>query len=324
MITARTVGVAIVGRDGHQVARTDVVAAGGEVLVEIDGMGIDGRAVAEVAREAAMTPGIDLVSVSLAPRARQVSAAVAALQAGRPVLIERPAASSLADLDDLRMAAERGGVRIWERVTTPFDELYRRAGRIIATGRLGEIVLITTHRSYPWAPWREPDERVSGGLLLQSAGYGLDVVRLIAGQRIARVRATDTTLGEPQGRAMRMAAVLTAELEGGGLASIVVDYLSPAAGPWGRDEVRILGTAGRLSLDAVAGTLTWTDANGDQTETVGASSSTFVTEVIAAVRDGRETDPPSGALLESTEWALRAREGLDAERRSYIDHGWSR
>lgn len=320
----RPVGVAILGRDGHQLGHAEVVAAGGAVLVEFDGIGTDGRAVAEVAREAALTPGVDLVSVCLTPRADQVRAAVAALQAGRPVLVDRPAAASLADLDLLRMTAGQAGVRIWERVTTPFDAVYRRAATIVAAGRLGEIVLITTHRSYPWADWRDPDESVSGGLLLQSAGYGLDVVREIAGQRIARLRATDTTLGEPKGRALRMAAVLTAELDGGGVASIVADYLNPAGGPWGRDEVRIVGTLGRLALDAVAGILTWTDADGDRTETVAGARSTFVAELIAAVRDGRETDPPSGALLESTEWALRARDGLDAERRSFTDRGWSR
>lgn len=321
MGVARAVGVALIGVGGHQLSADVVVGAGGAVVETVDVDGMDADAVVEAARAAARTA--ELVSVCVTPRHVQVAAVIAALDAGRHVLIERPSAATVADFQRLTDAAGRGPGRLWERATTPFDEPFRRARELIASGILGDIVLVTTHRSYPWAHWRASDEQVSGGLVLQSAGYGLDVVRFVAGQRVRAVRVTDTAAGEPRGEPLRMAAVLTAELEGGGVASIVVDYLNPAGGPWGRDEVRILGTLGRMGIDAAAGAIEWTDADGEHREMVRASGPGLASEVIAAVREGRDTDPPAAALRESTALLLRAMESRDGPRRSFVGTEWA-
>lgn len=320
-MSPRTVGVALIGVGGHQLTAEEVTAAGAEVVDAVDVAGLDDDDVVAAARELAASSRVELVSVCVAPRRTQVAAAVAALEAGSHVLVERPAAASLHDADRLEDVARRSGRRLWERVTTPFDEPYRRARALIASGRLGEVVLVTTHRSYPWASWRETDERQTGGLVLQSAGYGLDVVRFVAGRGIRSLRVTDTTAGEPRGADLRMAAVLDAELDGGALASIVVDYLNPPGGPWGRDDVRILGTAGRLAVDAVTRTIEWTDADGDHREVVGARDVGLPAEVIAAVREDRDTDPPAAALRGSTSWLLRALG--DGSRHSYVRGEWS-
>ncbi len=317
-MTIRAVGVALIGTAGHQLTAAEVEAGGGRVVVAEPVVGLTVDEVARLARRAAEAPDVDLVSVCVEPRAAQLEAAVAALAADRQVLIERPAATTLEQADRLADAERGSAGRLWERATTAFDELYRRAGRIVAAGILGEVVLVTTHRSYPWAEWRNADEAVSGGLVLQSATYGLDVVRLMTGQSIQAVSVTDTTRGEPHGSALRMAAVLTVELDGGAVASVVADYLNPSGGVWGRDEVRVLGTHGRLALDAAARELTWVDADGEHRELVDAAEPALAAAVLSAVRDGGDTEPRAATTLESTRWALR---GL-AERRSFIDGRW--
>lgn len=318
-MTAGAVGVALIGTAGHQLTPSEVEEAGGRVLVAEDTTGSDIAEVVRLAREAAEVPGVELVSVCLEPRGAQVEAALAALAAGRHVLIERPAAATLDDVERLAAAAERSAGRLWERATTGFDELYGRAARIVAAGILGDVVLVTTHRSYPWAQWRSADETVSGGLVLQSATYGLDVARLVVGRPLRSLRVTDTTRGEPRNSALRMAAVLTAEFDDGAVASIVADYLNPAGGVWGRDEVRVLGTGGRLSIDGAARELTWIDADGEHREIVQDAAPALAAAVIRAVRDSTDTDPTAASTLESTRWALR---GLRDARRSFLDGQW--
>lgn len=307
MRAAPKVGVGLVGIGGHQLTAAEIVTAGGEVVAEIDVQAMDDGAVVRALAELVATREVGLVSVCVAPRRLQVDVAIAALEAGCHVLVERPAAAALDDAMRLDAAAGRSPGRLWERVTTPFDQPYRRARELVASGVIGDVVLVTTHRSYPWAEWRDADERRTGGLVLQSAGYGLDVVRLVAGRAIRSVRIADTTVGEPLGRPLRMAAVVTAELEGGALASIVVDYLNPPGGPWGRDEVRILGTRGRLSMDAAARAIEWVDSTGEHREVVEDDGPGLAAEIIAAVREGRDTDPPADALRESTTVLLTAR-----------------
>ncbi len=309
-----TVGVGLVGTGGHQLTTSDVTDAGGVVLgvVEADSPSIP----AEV-EALAHTADLRLVSVCLAPRSLQVAAAIVALEVGRDVLIERPAATSLHDLERLRRAALLGGGTLWERATIPFEQPYRRARELVDAGALGRVVLVTAHKSYPWADWRDPNEAVQGGLVLQAATYGLDGVVHVAGQRIVGLRLVDTTAGEPRGSDLRMAAVLSVALESGAVASVVADYLNPG-GTWSRDQLLVVGTAGRLSVDATAGTIEITDAHGTRTETPPPAPG-LATALITALAEGSPTSPPAESTLLSTEWALRA---LVNGRRSFTKGTW--
>jgi predicted dehydrogenase len=294
------IGLAVIGHSGHQPSPEEAAAAGAVITVSLDAAGLEPRALRDRAREICADPTTHLVSVDLTPRSRQVDVAVIALEMGRNVLIERPAATTTAEVNRLAAAARASTGQLWERATTFFDEPARRAGAIIAAGEIGEVILVTAHRSYPWAPWRDADERISGGLVLQSAGYGLDIARLATGRRIHSVTVLDTAAGEPSDRSLRMAAIVSAQLEGGAIASIVVDYLKTPGPSWGRDEVRIVGTRGLIALDGIAGTLEVTTAEGTRLVQAESAPAALLRAVVDTIRTGRPSVPPASHLIQST------------------------
>lgn len=108
-------------------------------------------------------PGIDLVIVC-SPDELHADHAIAALQAGKHVLVDKPFATSLADARRVAAAAEASG-----RVLTIFqnrrwDADFRTLRRLIAEGRLGEIVQFESHfdrwRPTPATTWK--DARAAG------------------------------------------------------------------------------------------------------------------------------------------------------------------
>lgn len=314
------VGVALIGGGSHQFTPGEVAATGAEVRYSVETAGSLEAAI-EFARKPKAS-GVQLASIMLSPVSERVAAATALLELGCNVILERPAALSSDDLKRLAFAAKVGGVRYWERATTPFEQPYRRIKELLNSGSLGEIVLISFQRSYPWAEWRSSDEAETGGLVMQSASYGLDLVCNLAMREVSRIRISETTLGEPMGRPLRMAALVVAELYGGALASICVDYLNPTASPWAREEIKVLGSMGRLELDSVAGVLKVINPDGEETERAENSQSQFLSEVVSAVKEGRDTDPSAESLGLSTRILIGARENTPSNWHTYEKAGW--
>ncbi|KQM67634.1 hypothetical protein ASE75_01490 [Sphingomonas sp. Leaf17] len=111
-------------------------------------------------------PGIDLVIVS-SPDALHAEHAIAALAAGRHVLVDKPFATSLADARELAAAAEASGRMLTVFHNRRWDADFLTLRRLIAEGRLGEIVHLES-RFDRWRPalattWK--DARAGGSWL---------------------------------------------------------------------------------------------------------------------------------------------------------------
>ncbi len=307
-MSSESIGLALLGVGGHQPTEHDVAVAGAHITARVDATLGDVTHLRARAAEICAEPTTRLVAVDVAPRSLQVDLAIIALEAGCHVIIERPAATTTVDLARLAAAAAASPGGLWERATTFFDEPYRRVREIVAAGEIGEVVLVTTHRSYPWAPWRPTNESLTGGLVLQSAGYGLDVARMVTGQAIHSVSVLETTAGDPAESDMRMAAIVSAQFDDGAIASVVVDYLKTPGEPWGRDELRIVGTAGLLAVDGIARTIEVTTAAGTRREERDPIDAGLLRAIVDAIRTGAPSQPPASDLMASTTALVRALE----------------
>ena len=119
-------------------------------------------------------PAIDLVTVAN-PSHAHVATALAALAAGKHVLVEKPIAGSTEEVDQLIEAAAEHG-----RVVTAFqnqrlDPSFLRVRDLIDSGRIGEPLLIrrTTHRYTRRDDWQTL-RRLGGGELPNTALHFLD------------------------------------------------------------------------------------------------------------------------------------------------------
>jgi len=127
------------------------------------------------------------------PHGVHAEQAIAAARAGKHVLVEKPLAVALADAERMVEAAERAGVALIVGHSHSFDAPILAARAMIASGDVGAVHMITAlnFTDFLYRP-RRPEELVTGqggGALFSQAAHQVDIVRLLAGGRLARVLA---------------------------------------------------------------------------------------------------------------------------------------
>jgi predicted dehydrogenase len=196
---------------------------------------------------AATDPGIDAVVIA-SPTFTHAEIAVAALEAGKHVLCEKPLASSLAEAAKVEAAARGAEGGLVMGFMRRFDPRFVRAADRIEAGDIGEPVLVRSTGRGPGLPpeWAW-DPRRSLGLIAEVNSHDLDTARWLSGREFRTVYAVGAAAKRPDiaerypGFVDVVAAVF--ELTGGGLAT--VDGACPAG--YGYDaRVEVYGTEGTI------------------------------------------------------------------------------
>jgi len=317
------IGVALYGDNGHQVHERLV----GHPLAQLVAVAMfpreklpaalrddaDVKAYADL--DTLLTdPRVELVVLCSPRRDEQAAQAIRALQAGRHVYAEKPAALSETELDKIVAVAAKTGRVFREMAGTAFEQPYHAMREVVRSGRLGRVVQVIAEKSYPWHERRPRDEGVDGGLLLQVGVHAMRFVEHVAGARVSSVRALETTAGNPGGEGgLRMASCLMMELEGGGLASITANYLNPkGTGVWGYETLRILGERGMIE-STQGGAHTRLVAGGvDHGRLEIAATDTgvdYFDALLAMLAGDGEMPLTLEEELRPTRWVLRAKAG---------------
>jgi predicted dehydrogenase len=139
---------------------------------------------------------IDLVDVCT-PGDTHAEIAVAALEAGKHVLCEKPLANTVEEAEAMAEAAERASAR---GVRSMVGFTYRRvpaialARKLVAEGRIGQVRHVRAQYLQDWitdpeAPlsWRMQKERAGSGALGDIGAHIIDLTQHITGDRIASV-----------------------------------------------------------------------------------------------------------------------------------------
>jgi len=136
----------------------------------------------------------------LTPPHTHAAVAVAALERGVHVLVEKPMANTLAEVEAMTRAAQRGGAMLTVDHNRLFDPVMLEARRLVAEGELGDLVGVDSFQSGNASerPWLD---RLPGGgigdlvphpLYLQLAFLGhvrdMEVMTTAGGGRLEEVR----------------------------------------------------------------------------------------------------------------------------------------
>ena len=269
------IGYAFMGRAHSQAWRTvaaafEVPAVARRVIV-----GRDETAVAEAARRldweehatdwraVLERDDIDIVDICT-PGFLHAEIAIAALEAGKHVLCEKPLANDTAEAEAMVRAAEAATAR---GQVAALGFTYRRvpalalAKQFVQAGRLGTLRQAKAAYLQDWlvdeeAPmnWRLRKETAGSGALGDIASHAIDQVQHLTGQRATSVRGRLATMvpqrpgaDGPEPVTVDDAAWATLELDGGAIASVEVSRL--ATGAKNRLTVELFGTRGALRFD---------------------------------------------------------------------------
>jgi len=157
-------------------------------------------------REVIARDDIDVVDI-VTPGDTHAEIAIAALEAGKHVLCEKPLANSVAEAESMTDAAARAAER---GVRSMVGFTYRRvpaatfARDLIAQGRIGEIRQVRASYRQDWlmdadAPltWRMQKDRAGSGALGDIGAHAVDLSEYITGLRLASVSGViDTIVAE--------------------------------------------------------------------------------------------------------------------------------
>ncbi|SIR21075.1 Predicted dehydrogenase [Haladaptatus litoreus] len=133
---------------------------------------------------------IDEVDVfyNLGPNFVHAEPSIAALEAGTPVLSEKPLAASLSDAERMADAAESAGVPTATAFNYRFVPAIRYAKRLIEDGELGEIHQFRGKYLQDWlvdpeAPWswRNDAELAGSGALGDLGAHTIDLAQFLVG-----------------------------------------------------------------------------------------------------------------------------------------------
>jgi predicted dehydrogenase len=111
---------------------------------------------------------------------------LAAIEAGKHVLVEKPAARNPAELEPVMVAADRSGVKVHVGFNHRYHRAFRRARELFSAGALGELMFIRARYGHGGRigyekEWRAKPELCGGGELMDQGPHLIDLARWFLG-----------------------------------------------------------------------------------------------------------------------------------------------
>jgi len=146
----------------------------------------------ETVEALAADPEVEAVYIAT-PHQMHADHVIAAVEAGKHVLVDKPLAVSLDDGDRMVAAARKAGVHLLVGPSHSFDAPIALTRAIIASGEFGRLRMVQTlnYTDFLYRP-RRPEELVTdqgGGVIFSQAVHQIDMVRLLAGGMATSVAA---------------------------------------------------------------------------------------------------------------------------------------
>jgi predicted dehydrogenase len=193
---------------------------------------------------------VEAVDICL-PHDLHAEVAIAAAEAGKHVLVEKPLAATLAEADAMIAAAARRGVILMVAENVRFDPLYLKVEELLRDGAIGRPALLQmTREAYltrsflEERPWFLDARAAAGGIMMSGGVHDFEAVRMLLGEveEVYALRARQR-FAEMEGDDTSVALVRFADGAVGTLVeSFVMKSLETAAG----SEVHTLRIDGEL------------------------------------------------------------------------------
>ena len=133
---------------------------------------------------------IDAVYIPLPP-ALHYKWAMAALEAGKHVFVEKPSTTSLEDTDDLIRIAKQKGLALHENYMFVYHAQLKVLGDLIKSGEIGDVRLYRISFGFPLRQLNDfrYNKSLGGGALLDAGGYCMKYANFLLGSNAKLVTA---------------------------------------------------------------------------------------------------------------------------------------
>jgi len=204
-------------------------------------------------RELLARDDIDMVVIGV-PNYLHHEVTIAAAEAGKHVVLEKPMAMNLTECDEMIAACALAGVKLMYAEELCFTPKYVRLKQLVQEGALGDVFLIKQSEKHdgPHSPWFWDVERSGGGVMLDMGCHGIEFARWMLGRpRIKSVYCDlklnlhkDKTRGDDT-------SIIIVDFEGGATAYIEESWAKLGGMD---DTAEVHGTGGVAYADILKGT----------------------------------------------------------------------
>lgn len=261
-------------------------------------------------------PEVGVVAVT-SPNAYHAAQVIAAAEAGKHVLSDKPLAANAAEAQRVIDACAEARVRLGMNFQTRHHSCFQVAKKVIDNGEIGEIISIQVDASPGHAPiggWRADPELAGLGAVNNIAVHLYDLLRFLTNSEVTEVSAMFETGREARLETLPMVLMRFAS---GALAFANGNQLTPMP----LNDIVIHGTTGRIDGRGITrpmqeGEMRIATADGERTEHYQTHDcyKDLVKALTQAILDGRDPNP-SGVdglrCVQITDAILKsAREGV--------------
>ena len=188
------------------------------------------------------------------PNRLHAEQALAALEAGKHVVVEKPLCLTMDEADALCAAAARHGRVLGYAENLCFAPLYRRARELIREGAVGKVHWARQVEKHggPYSPWFFARADAGGGALMDMGCHGIEALRFVFGRPAVRaVSARLATTLHADKTSLDDDAVVTLELADG---AVLVSESSWAVKSGMQSTLEVHGADGTLFVDLMGET----------------------------------------------------------------------
>ncbi|MCZ7590449.1 MAG: Gfo/Idh/MocA family oxidoreductase [Gaiella sp.] len=247
-------------------------------------------------------PRVELVYVAT-PTHLHAEHALAAIEAGKHVLVEKPMALSASDARAMADAAAGAGVRLGVGFHLRCHPVHRKMRELVVAGELGDVVLAQAlwgFYSADWSrdSWKMDPERAGAGSLAGLGVHLLDLVPWLVGREVVEVSAMAD--GPNEDIPVEFLTVALLRLAGGEIGEVISSRRLHGTD----DDVTVYGERGRLRG---RGTATTEAAGSLEVRTDGAEE---VRELPLRDLYALEAEACSGAVREGCDFPASAEDGV--------------
>ncbi|MGQ9555762.1 MAG: Gfo/Idh/MocA family protein [Anaerolineae bacterium] len=193
---------------------------------------------------------VDIVAVAN-ENDRKAEVILEALRRGKHVIVDKPMALHLEEVDAIERLAEEGGRRVLMLLTLRGNPWYRKVRSLAQSGVIGEPMQVYGKMSVELKRDQRPawflDKDRAGGPILDLAIHTIDQVEWVTGLKLAEVTAYEANISEPSDPKLIDSGAMFFRMSNGGTAVIEHNRVMPP-GTGSDYRLDVVGTKGMVNL----------------------------------------------------------------------------
>ncbi|HYO80212.1 MAG TPA: Gfo/Idh/MocA family oxidoreductase [Bryobacteraceae bacterium] len=244
----------------------------------------------------------------------RAEAVLACLARGLNVVAEKPLAIRRADYLKIRKAVEASKLSFGHLLPMRYDPPYLALKAIVESGELGDIVQISSQKSYKASgspEWRR-NRATYGSSILWIGIHMIDLMRWSSGREMIDASSWQRRVGMPELKDQENVTASVFQLDNGGLAILRMDYLRPDNAPsHGDDRLRLGGTKGVAEYMAATGVTVVSAGSKQRTVTELPPAGSLFVDYLRATYSGAKPSITLDDIWKANEVTFAAHEAAE-------------